>query len=38
MPKEQCPKLKGATVNVPVVVSETVKKLPCTDGLIMLKK
>ena len=37
MPKEQFPKLKGAAVNVPVVVSETVKKLPSTVGFILLK-
>ena len=37
MPKGQFPKLKGATVNVSVAVSETIKKLPCTDGLILLK-
>ena len=37
MPKGHFPKLKGVTVNVPVDVSKTIKKLSCTDGLILLK-
>ena len=37
MPKGQFPKLKGATVNVHMDVSETIKRLPCTDGLTLLK-
>ena len=37
MPRGQFPKLKAATVNAPVDASETIKKLPCTDGLILLK-
>ena len=37
MPKGQFLKLKGATVNVSVNFSETIKKLTCIDGLILLK-
>ena len=37
MPKGQFHKLKGATVDLPVDVSETIKKVPRTDGLILLK-
>ena len=37
MLKGQFSKLKGAIVDVPVDVSEAIKKLPCTDNLILLK-